>query len=201
MLADHIGIPKLRDMASKSERLSVDVRLTDLPRIAGLLYPDIDVSDQAISLLFDFRLSTQGLPVVEGLASGCIDLQCQRCLGLLRWPVRLAFSLTVAVSQADVARSSEPFDTVLASDGGISLLELTEDELLTGLPLAPMHENLAACNLQDLLDKGAGKSLDQMLVGDMQPVSAERADEIRRPFAGLSLLLKQKADPEIGNKS
>ena len=201
MLADHIGIPKLRDMASKSESLLVDVRLTDLPRIAGVLYPDIDVSDQPISLRFDFRRSTQGLPVINGSASGCIDLQCQRCLGLLRWPVDLAFGLTVAVSEADVARSSEPFDTVLASNGGISLLELTEDELLASLPLAPMHENLADCRLQDLLDNGAGSSLDELVVGDRQPVAAERTDEIRRPFAGLSLLLKEKTDPEVGNQS
>jgi uncharacterized metal-binding protein YceD (DUF177 family) len=89
----------------------------------------------------------------------------------------------------------------LASDGSISLLELTEDELLASLPLAPMHDSLAACNLQDLLDRGAGNSLDELLVGDIQPAPAERADEIRRPFAGLSLLLKQKADPEAGNKS
>jgi uncharacterized metal-binding protein YceD (DUF177 family) len=201
MLADHIGISKLRDMASKGERLLVDVRLTDLPRISVLLYPEIDVSDEPISLRFDFRRSTQGLPIINGSASGFIDLQCQRCLGLLRWPIDLAFSLTVAVSQADLARSSEPFDTVLASDGSISLLELTEDELLASLPLAPMHDSLAACNLQDLLDRGAGNSLDELLVGDIQPAPAERADEIRRPFAGLSLLLKQKADPEAGNKS
>lgn len=201
MFADRIVIPKLRDMASKSERLLVDVRLPDLPRIAGLLYPDIDISDQSISLRFDFHRSTQGLPVINGLASGCMDLQCQRCLGLLRWPVDLVFSLTVALSQADVERASEPFDTVMASEGGISLLELTEDELLASLPLAPMHEDLAACNLQDLLENGAGNSLDQLFVGDRQPVSAENADEIRRPFAGLSLLLNQKTDPEIGNKS
>ena len=193
MLADHIGIPKLRDMASKAERLLVDVRLTDLPRVAVLLYPEIDVSDEPISLRFDFRRSTQGLPIINGSASGFIDLQCQRCLGLLRWRIDLAFSLTVAVS--------EPFDTVLASDGGISLLELTEDELLASLPLAPMHDSLAACNLQDLLDRGAGNSLDELLVGDIQSALAEHADEIRRPFAGLSLLLKQKADPEAGNKS
>jgi uncharacterized protein len=196
MVADHIGIPKLRDLASKSERLVVDVRLTDLPRVAGLLYPDCEASDQQISLRVDFRRGTQGFPEINGSASGFIDLQCQRCLGLLRWPVDLAFRLTVTQTEAEMAKASEPFDTVLANDGGISLLELTEDELLASLPLAPMHENLADCALQDLLEKGAGNSFDRLEVGETQAASAMPADDIRRPFAGLSLLLKQRGDPD-----
>lgn len=196
MLADHIGIPKLRDLASKSERLLVDVRLSELPRLAGLLYPDCEASDQQISLRFDFRFGAQGFPEISGFASGFIQLRCQRCLGLLRWPVDLAFSLAVAQSEAEMAKSSEPFDTVLASDGGISLLELTEDELLASLPLAPMHENLASCAIKDLLEKGAGNSIDRLEVGEAEAASATPADDIRRPFAGLSLLLKQQGGPE-----
>jgi len=95
-----------------------------------------------------------------------------------------------------MAKSSEPFDTVLATDGRISLLELTEDELLASLPLAPMHENLASCSVKDLLEKGAGNSLDSLEFGETQAASVASADEIRRPFAGLSLLLKQQGKPE-----
>ncbi len=196
MVADHIGIPKLRDMASKSERLVVDFRLTDLPRIAGLLYPDCEASDQQISLRFDFCRGTQGLPEINGSASGFINLQCQRCMGLLSWPVDLAFRLTVAQSEAEMAKAAEPFDTVLANDGGISLLDLTEDELLASLPLAPMHENLANCAIKDLLEQGAGNSLDILEVGEPQAAAVTPADDIRRPFAGLSLLLKQRGDPD-----
>jgi len=71
MQADHIGIPKLRDMASKSERLRVDFRLTDLPRVAGLLYPDFEASGQQIRLIFDFRRGPRVPPENNGVTLGC----------------------------------------------------------------------------------------------------------------------------------
>ena len=194
MFADHIGMPKLRDMASRSEQLNVDIRLKDLPRVEGLLYPESEASDQLIRLQFVFSRGAQGFPEINGSASGFIDLRCQRCLGLLRWPFVLEFDLAVAESEDELATSSEPFDTVLASDGMISLLELTEDELLASLPLAPMHEDLADCELKSLLANGAGASLDKLDVAGVQTASVAPGDDIRRPFAGLSSLLRQKGN-------
>jgi uncharacterized metal-binding protein YceD (DUF177 family) len=188
-------MPKLRDMAGRSEQLIVDIRLQDLPRLKGLLYPEHEASDQLIRLQFVFGRGAQGFPEINGSASGFINLRCQRCLGSLSWPVDLAFNLAVAESEEELAASSEPFDTVLATDGVISLLELTEDELLASLPLAPMHENLEDCELKGLLANGAGSSLDRLDVAGVQPAVAAPEDDVRRPFSGLSSLLKQKGNP------
>ena len=185
MLADHIGISKLRDMAGKSERIEASVSLKDLPRVAGLLYPGYGSTDQRIQMHFEFRRGTQGLPEIVGSASGYIGLCCQRCLGLLEWPVDLTFSLVIAETEAEVEKSAAPFDTLFASDGGIRLLDLCEDEVLASLPLAPMHENLAACRLVDSV-------LETHQLDNLKVVDGQVAD-ITRPFAGLATLLKQRA--------
>lgn len=198
MLADRIGMSKLRDMASKSERVVVDVSLQNLPRLAGLLYPDSAASDQQIRMQFDIRRGTQGLPEINGSASGFVNLRCQRCLGLLEWPVELQFSLAVAESEAEIAKSPAPFDTVMPHDGGISLLELGEDELLASLPLAPMHENPATCEVPDPAgaERNAGMKID-----DLQPAKVIAAEDLRRPFAGLAALLKQEGSAGNSDKS
>ena len=40
MLVEHIGMPQLRDMAKRSEEIAGEIRLADLPRLAGMLHPE-----------------------------------------------------------------------------------------------------------------------------------------------------------------
>jgi len=199
MFADHIAMSKFRDMVGKSERIVVDVSLADLPRLVGLLYPDDTVAKRQIRMQFEFRRGTQRLPEIIGSASGVINLRCQRCLGLLEWPVELGFSLVVAENAAEFEKSSAPFDTVLAPDGGISLLELAEDELFASLPLAPMHDDPAICR------SGVHDAEDARLrsaeVGDVHVAEPMPAANTTRPFAGLAALMTEKASSGNGNKS
>lgn len=79
-------------------------------------------------------------PVLTLDISGTLHLQCQRCLGLLEYPLRLTNTLLL-VSQAE-AESGELDDGevewIIAS-AELDVASLIEDEIILSLPYAPRH--------------------------------------------------------------
>ena len=180
MLADHIGVPHLRDLASRSERFTTSVKLSEMHRLAELLHPGSGTQDDCLELEIQFHGGMEGFPELRGHLSGQLALLCQRCLGRLDWTADERFELVVVNSEQDFDDIIEPFDSVVAGERGICLAEIVEDELLASLPLAPMHE-----------------------VGDCEPAyKIEVSDdalqepevETNKPFEGLAQLL-QDAGP------
>ena len=74
--------------------------------------------------------------------TGEVETTCQRCLGSLTQAVTIANDISLARDEAELERrdadSDADMDTILMS-AKFSLIELIEDEVLLGLPLAPMH--------------------------------------------------------------
>ena len=74
-------------------------------------------------------------------AQGHADLECQRCLEPVRWPLDLERSfLFVADEEAAEALDAESEHDVLALPPRLDLFQLLEDELLLALPLIAMHD-------------------------------------------------------------
>ena len=73
---------------------------------------------------------------------GEVDLTCQRCLGALTHEIAIECDVVLARDEADLERRSADgesgVETILAG-AKLSLIELIEDEVLLGLPLAPKH--------------------------------------------------------------
>ena len=185
MLADHIGIPQLRDLASRSEQVNSPIRVTAMPRLAGLLHPDIEPADKELDVRLEFLGGIlggiQGFPEIKGHVTGSLDIYCQRCLAALNWPVDIDFRVVVIASEADFDEVSEPFDTVVAGEQGIRLAEVIEDELIGSLPLAPMHMDLASC------ETSIGVKFTDI---DSEPSEPDSEAEMNRPFGDLASLLK-----------
>jgi uncharacterized protein len=75
-------------------------------------------------------------------AQGRADLECQRCLEPVRWPLDLERSfLFVPGEEAAEALDAESEHDVLALQPRLDLFELLEDELLLALPLIAMHDD------------------------------------------------------------
>ena len=74
--------------------------------------------------------------------TGEVETTCQRCLGRLAQEVAIDSEISLARDEAEMERreadSDTGMDTILMSPK-LSLIELIEDEVLLGLPLAPMH--------------------------------------------------------------
>jgi len=181
MLADRIGIPQLRDMAGRSERVVADVALADLERIADLLSDSFVADKRSLRVEAQFADHGQGFPEVECIVKGQLPLVCQRCLNTVEWDVDIAFRLAIVVSETDLERVTEKFDAVVAGEHGFDLKDAVTDEVLSDLPLAPAHTDQKDCAAV------AGYLADGEDSGQSQD------DELNQPFADLSELLKNKS--------
>ena len=73
---------------------------------------------------------------------GEVGLTCQRCLSGLTHEVAIACDVYLAANEAELERRSSEVESgadVILRSAKMSLVELIEEEVLLGLPLAPMH--------------------------------------------------------------
>jgi len=183
MLADHIGVTQLRDLASRSEHLSETLSVSEMRRLAGLLYPGPQLEDPTLDLRIEFLGGVQGFPELKGHLKGKLSLLCQRCLGGFTWEVDEDFRLIVIDSEEDFDEVIEPFDAVVAGEHGICLTEIVEDEILGSLPLAPMHGTRDDCKL-----------IAEIEISDQDAIAPEV--ETNKPFGALADLMKNTAAPK-----
>ena len=117
------------------------ISLSETRRLLELLHGE--ESDRAIAVRFEFLRNEYGIPMITGELETSLELECQRCLKAMEWPLKLDFKLLIDASDDIVSHSDE--DTVYSDDGYIDIIELIEDELILAIPLVAMHEN-RGCN-------------------------------------------------------
>lgn len=153
------------------------LRPGDLPRLAGLIARGKGAPDENLDVRVGFSRGPEGYPIVRIRVSGTISLTCQRCLAPMSWPLDLDVALA-AVGSDDLADElADPFDSVvLDEEGRLALRMAVEDEILAGLPFAPLH------------DEGQGCNTAAPLVAAAPEAQSPRPS---RPFAGLAELMRR----------
>lgn len=98
-------------------------------------------------------------PVLMLEISGLLHLQCQRCLGLLDFPLRLANTLLLASAGEAAAGGfdDEDLEWVEAS-AELDIGMLVEDEIILSLPYAPRHEEGLCRHDKDTVTRPAAGS-------------------------------------------
>lgn len=173
MLAERIAANQLAEMAAQGSCIECHLHPGDLPRLATLLAAGAPASVDAKIV---FGIGVESLPVLRVEVHGQLSLVCQRCLGPVAWPVDIDVSLTAVADDAAAGDLSSPFDSiVLDAEGALALRAVVEDEILSALPLAPLHASAEQCV------RPAGE-----VSADDSPRVAQR---VNRPFAGLADLL------------
>jgi uncharacterized protein len=123
------------EFARAGEQLSGSVPVSELPRLADSLF---DTDGELQFELKGGRDSRERLRLQLTVA-GSIDLQCQRCLGKLVYPVTVQANLLVLTErEAGDAGEIEDLDGVPAAPQ-TDVWSLVEDEVLLAIPLAPRH--------------------------------------------------------------
>ena len=125
------------EFARAGQELRGSLPVTSLARLEDGLF------DAGGSIEFVVKGGRDGerRPVLALEVSGALHLKCQRCLGLLDFPLRLANLLRVlrpgeqAGAEADDPDAAEYIDASLQLD----VAALIEDEILLSLPFAPRH--------------------------------------------------------------
>jgi uncharacterized protein len=122
-------------LADAGKRFVGQLALDQLPRLGEeLLEPQTEVEYE-----LTFGRDGQNRAVVNGRAKATLFLQCQRCLGILEYPVDREISLAL-VDGLDEARGlPDGYEPLLLEEPRISLVDLIEDELLLALPQVPKH--------------------------------------------------------------
>ncbi len=162
------------DRLSEAEAdIDFAVPLAELPRLRAQL---ASVSGEVRGRVHFRRMA--GIAVAELTLHGTAHLVCQRCLEALDVGVEAATRVGLIATEADAGRVPEELEPVLAPEGRISVGEIVEEELLLTLPIVPLHSQAegGVCVVAD------ASSL----------ATAERAEEVQRPFAQLAELLKRK---------
>ncbi len=118
--------------------------LSEMARLSELVGLDKSaLHDRRIALGFEFVRNEFNLPMLTGQLETSLELECQRCLKALEFPMKLNFRLLIDASDEIVSDSS--VDTLYSDDGYIDIVEVVEDELILAIPLVAMHED-TACN-------------------------------------------------------
>ena len=129
---------------SRKDYFEGEISLAELDRVGELLHPGkTDLESRKIALKFEFVSNEYDVPMLVGRLATSLELECQRCLNELEWPMTLDFSLMIDASDELVSASS--VDTLYSEDGFIDIAEVVEDELLLAIPLVAMHDD-PTCN-------------------------------------------------------
>ncbi len=147
------------DFARNGREISGEVPLAELPRLQDMLEDPHGI----LSYTLQGGVDTQGTRYLDVCVVGQCQLRCQRCLGRLDYPIRLETRLLLrdqasldALHANVTGVEEEEFDSILA-DTHLNVIDLLEEEILLGLPIAPKHE-LGSCEAAD--GENAGKEAE-----------------------------------------
>ena len=160
-------------LADRQADVAFEIPLDQLPRVRAQLAS----SGGKISGVAHFRREA-GFRVVALQMDGVATLTCQRCLEPMKWPVGSMARVALVAAESEADRVPQEFETVLAPENRIRVLDLVEEELLLALPLVPLHADAGECS-------------GRKSVPGVAAEAAEPEQDTQRPFERLGELLKR----------
>jgi len=76
---------------------------------------------------------------VKGRVSVEVEIECQRCMSLMSFPIDAEFSLALIETEAQIEALPEEFEP-LVTEGRHFLPDVIEDELILAIPIVPVHD-------------------------------------------------------------
>jgi len=157
------------EFARARSRLKGAWPVAEFPRLRDVLRSDAG----SLSYELQGEPEMQGRPALRLRVEGALQLNCQRCLGALEFPVRIDVVLRLALSQEEA--DAEPLDAdgpdCIVAGREMAVRAMVEDEVLLAIPIAPRH--------------GSCADGERMEAGDATDARAAK----QMPFAGLRGLI------------
>jgi uncharacterized protein len=156
------------EFARAAQVSSGSVPVSALQRLEDILYD----STGSVSFEVRGRQDERKRPLLDLSITGALHLQCQRCLGLLEYPLQVENTLLV------VPQGTEPEEDLddpeapdpLEADPELDVQALIEDEILLSLPLAPRHaQGACASRFETQSDEDAAQSAFAKLAALKRP--------------------------------
>lgn len=123
------------EFARTGQALAGEMPIAELTRLRENLY------DPAGEIRFELKGARDARlrPALAIDISGVLHLQCQRCLGMLEYRLRVSNTLLLGSAEDSGRLDEEEVEWIEASDA-LDIAGLIEDEILLGLPYSPRHE-------------------------------------------------------------
>jgi uncharacterized protein len=132
------------EFARSAQQLSGSLPVEGLKRLEDVL------SDADGSLRYELRggRDERQRPQLQLRISGRLHLRCQRCLGMLEYPLEVANSLLLAAPGGEAPEGMDDPEApdMIDAEPELDVAALIEDEVLLSLPLAPRHAEGACTN-------------------------------------------------------
>lgn len=125
------------EFARNGESLHGCVAIGSLNRLQDLLFSGEGELEYALT----GKRGENGKLYLVCAVKGVLQLRCQRCLDALAYPVSLESELELVEEEQDLTGVVDEDDLTdaIPADLKLDVLALIEDEVLLGLPMAPMH--------------------------------------------------------------
>ena len=156
-------------MAEAGRELQGRIDLASLERLLPLL----NSPEGTLQVTLELGKSHDGTRYVSGTIKGVLELQCQRCLEPMNYPLDVNFRLGLVHSQEEMGKLPDRFEPLLVSQEPTCIADLVSDEVMLTLPIVALHTDMMQC---------------QELATDYNTLDTEQREN---PFAVLAQL-KQK---------
>lgn len=130
-----------RKFADNDTRIEGFINLDRLSRLAD--YQGAAETQVSASLRFYHEVAS-GDRKVEGSIDTQLELQCQRCLEPIHFPVHATVNLIMVWSEEQSQALPESHDPWLITEDKMSVLSLLEEEILLSLPVVALHDECPA---------------------------------------------------------
>jgi uncharacterized protein len=160
------------EFARSAQQTAGDVAVVSLDRLEDLVHDREGILHYEVQGGRDERMR----PQLKVTVSGRLHLRCQRCLGLLDYPLHLTNTLLVTPQGSVTPETPDDPDEpdVIEENPELDVRSLIEDEVLLALPFAPRHAD-GEC--------------------DGAPEAERGADSEASPFAALAALKRLPNNP------
>ena len=111
------------------------IALCEMSRLIPLLSNDQGSARFELNFLLDPQLG----PLVTGRVRATLELICQRCLEPMSLDLDLELRLGIVRSDEEAVALPAEYEPLVLKTDTVSLAALVEDELILGLPAAPLH--------------------------------------------------------------
>jgi len=130
-------------LAAAGDVLTGKIDQVEMPRLTSL----VSSSDSEVSFSLVFCEGAQGEIQITGNLKTTLTMQCQRCLSEMKFILDNPISISVIKNGNEVELINSDFEPILVNEEKIILLDLIEDEVILGLPIAPLHSQ-DACSVK-----------------------------------------------------
>jgi len=130
-----------RKMAERGAQISADVPVSAMPDFCDMLADQ----DGQIQVELEFSIDEQRIRLIQGQASGQVNMTCQRCLEPVEIAVAATFNLGIAASEEAAKQLPRYYDPVIVDADELELIPLVQEELILSIPHDVYH---ADCSIQ-----------------------------------------------------